>query len=492
MAEYLVEAEAVSKSFDGVPALTDGRLHLRAGEVHALCGGNGAGKSTFLNILMGLLQRDGGTIKIGGAEVDFRTPAEAMAKSVAIITQELSPIRDLTVAENIYLGREPKRGCLVDHACMRDHARALLADLRFDVPANAKMSTLSLAKVQLVEIARALSQNARILIMDEPTSAIGQRETHVLFDAIRKLAESGVGIIYVSHRLDEIFEIATTYTVFRNGRFVEGGAIRDIDRARLVHQIVGYEITAKEPTRKSEADQIVLEADRIGHEPEFRDISLSIRRGEIVGLYGLMGAGRSELLNAVFGIGPRSSGVVRLKGKALPPERPDMSIANGMTMVTEDRKDTGLVLQASIRNNISLSVLGMLSKWGVLQPAAEKNLSTCLMRKLAIRSASDKQRVGALSGGNQQKVVIARCMSSRPDVLICDEPTRGIDEGAKQEIYRLLVEFVASGGAVLVCSSEAPEILQLCSRVLIIKKGELVAELPIEGLTQKSLLHRAS
>lgn len=495
MAELLVEATGVSKAFDGIPALVDGCLSLRRGEVHALCGGNGAGKSTFLKILMGLLSRDGGSIRIEGAEVDFHSPLEAMAHSIAIITQELSPIRDMSVAENIYLGREPRRRGfgLVDHARMQRDACKLLADLHFDVPAKAKMADLSLAQIQLVEIAKAISQNARILIMDEPTSAIGEQETHVLFDAIRKLTAQGVGVIYVSHRLEELFEIADRYTVFRDGRFVESGSFAQIDRAHLVHQIVGYEIDPEHERAPCNADgDAVLEVDGLSDGVRFHDISISLHRGEIVGLYGLMGSGRSEFLNALFGIAPRARGKVMLKGRPLRPERPDLTIHAGMTMVTEDRKETGLVLGSSIRSNIALSVLSRLSRLGVVNQTAERALSEDLMGRLSVKAANDRLPVGALSGGNQQKVVIGRCLASRPDVLICDEPTRGVDEGAKQEIYRMLEDFTAKGGAVLVCSSEAPEVLRLSGRILIFKKGRIAAEVPAARLTQKALLHTAS
>jgi putative xylitol transport system ATP-binding protein len=494
MSQILLEASGVSKSFDGVPALTDGRLTLAAGQVHALCGGNGAGKSTFLNILMGLLERDGGSVKIHGQEVSFRSPAEAMAQSIAIITQELSPILDMTVAENIFLGREPRRFGLVDHAQMRRDARTLLADLHFDVDAGARMSSLSLAQIQLVEIAHAISQNARILIMDEPTSAIGEQETHILFDAIRKLTAQGVGVIYVSHRLDELFEIADFYTVFRDGRFIETGEMRDIERAHLVHQIIGHEIPQRhsEIALTGEAGNVVLDVEGLSGPEGFRDIHLTVRAGEIVGLYGLMGSGRSEFLNAIFGIGERSSGRVVLCGRELPGERPDISIARGMSMITEDRKETGLVLGASIRHNIALSILDRLSRLFVIQGSAEKTHSGEMMKRLAVRAADDRLAVGALSGGNQQKVVIARCLSSKPHLLICDEPTRGIDEGAKQEIYRLLEEFADAGGAVLVCSSEAPEVLQLCTRVVIFKKGRAANEILARDASQKVLLHAAS
>jgi len=495
MAELLIEAIGVAKSFDGVPALIEGQLTLAAGEVHALCGGNGAGKSTFLNVLMGLLQRDGGTIRVHGREAHFKSPAEALAERIAIITQELSPIREMTAAENIFLGREPRRALgLVNHAAILRQARQLLAELHFDVDPTRKMSQLSLAQIQLVEIARAISQNARILIMDEPTSAIGEQETQILFSAIRRLTTNGVGVIYVSHRLEELFEIADRYTVFRDGSFIETGAIAEIDRAHLVHQIVGHELI--EGRRHTEASELstplALEVEGLSHGKQFQEISLSLREGEILGIYGLMGSGRSEFLNAVYGIGPRSAGVVKLRGSVLPPQRPRTAIERGLAMITEDRKESGLVLSAPIRHNISLPILDRLAKLGVVGLSREKALSAAMMRRLAVRAASDSLNAGALSGGNQQKVVLARCLASEPRILICDEPTRGIDEGAKQEIYRLLRNFAAEGGAVLVCSSEAPELLQLCGRIAIFKKGRLKRFVHAAQCDQKTLLHEAS
>lgn len=495
MNSLLVEATGVAKSFDGVPALLDGQLTLGAGEVVALCGGNGAGKSTFLNILMGLLQRDSGSIRVHGKEVNFRSPADALGESIAIITQELSPVPDMTVAENIFLGREPRRPSgLVDHKAILRDARQLLTELRFDVDVSRKMSQCSLAQTQLVEIARAISRNARILIMDEPTSAIGEHETQILFNAIRRLTENGVGVIYVSHRLEELFEIADRYTVFRDGRFVAAGEIADLSRADLVQLIVGHEIVTRSRQSRPDAPEanVVLEVAALSHSVGFRDISLKLREGEIVGLYGLMGSGRSEFLNAIYGIGPRSSGEVKLDGLSLPAHRPAIAIRHGLAMVTEDRKDTGLILEAPIRHNISLSVLRSLSFGGIVSRKKEKSLSAAMMRRLSVRGASDVLKVGALSGGNQQKVVVARCLASNPKVLICDEPTRGIDEGSKQEIYQLLKDFAAKGGAVLVCSSEAPELLQLCERIAIFQKGRLKRFVDAARSDQKTLLHEAS
>ncbi|MGJ7037332.1 putative xylitol transport system ATP-binding protein [Shinella sp. BE166] len=495
MTQYLVEARGVSKSFDGVPALVNGEITLAPGEVLALCGGNGAGKSTFLNILMGLLQRDEGTVRIHGREVNFRSPADALAESIAIITQELSPVPDMTAAENIFLGREPRRGGgLVDHAAMLRNARQLLAELHFDVDAARKMAQLSLAQTQLVEIARAISRNARILIMDEPTSAIGEHETQILFDAIRRLTASGVGVIYVSHRLEELFEIADRYTIFRDGRYITSGNMAEIDRRHLVELIIGHEMPTRSEATGAKADDapILLDVEHLSHRQQFHDISLRLRAGEITGIYGLMGSGRSEFLNAVYGIGARNEGVVRLCGTVLPPQRPDRAIAAGMAMVTEDRKDTGLNLEASIRHNISMPVLGSLARFGMIARGREKVLSAGMIKRLSVRASGDGLKVAALSGGNQQKVVVARCLASQPKVLICDEPTRGIDEGAKQEIYQLLRDFAAGGGAVLVCSSEAPELLQLCGSIAIFKKGRLKRFVRAAQSDQRTLLHEAS
>ncbi|MFL9936020.1 sugar ABC transporter ATP-binding protein [Paraburkholderia sp. RL18-103-BIB-C] len=492
MSSLLVEASGVQKSYDGVPALRDGRFKLARGSVHALCGGNGAGKSTFLSILMGIQARDAGSIRIRDEEVNFQSPLDALNHRIAIITQELSPIPYMNVAENIYLGREPRKGVVVDKRTMRGNARALLERLNFDIDPTAPMVSLSLAQVQLVEIAKAFSFDAEIVIMDEPTSAIGERETHILFNAIRSLTSHGAGIIYVSHRLEELFEIADEYTVFRDGAYVESGKLGDIDRPHLVRQIVGREVAQPRKSTRSEAGKVMLDVANLSQSGQFNDVSLRVSSGEIVGIYGLMGSGRSEFLNAVYGIGPREGGTVTVDGREVMPARPDESIDAGMAMVTEDRKESGLVLGAPIRHNISLSALTHLSWKGVVQRRKERTHAAEMIRQLNIKTASDELPVSTMSGGNQQKVVLARCLSSRPKLLICDEPTRGIDEGAKQEIYTLLDRFVRSGGAVLLVSSEAPEVLQLSDRIVVFKKGRIKETLPGHSASQETLLHAAS
>jgi len=492
-ATLLLEAEGVTKAFHGVPALRDGRLQVRPGTVHALCGGNGAGKSTFLNIVMGLLRRDSGTIKLKGREVEFLAASDALHHGIAIITQELSPVPEMTVAENLYLGREPKRaGVLVNFPRMRADAAALLERLRFDVSPDARMADLSLAKIQLVEIAKALSHDADVVIMDEPTSAIGEHETHVLFDAIKRVKAQGSSIIYVSHRLTEIFEIADDYTVFRDGRWVESGRVADIDRKHLVATILGHELTTRAPAAGKSGGEPMLRTQGLSQEGSFENVSLDVAAGEIVGIYGLLGSGRTEFLEAVYGLRTPTAGKVEFCNADLPPARPRESIRRGMALITEDRKQTGLVLGASIRHNISLSTLKTLSFFGVMDPRREDELVQRMSKKLMIKAASTNISVESLSGGNQQKVVFARCLSTKPKLLICDEPTRGIDEGAKQEIYALLRQFVQDGGAALVVSSEAPEVLEVSDRIVIFKNGRVNGELSREQAGQQVMLDMAA
>lgn len=489
----LLSAVGVAKSFGGVPALKNGHLELQAGSVHALCGGNGAGKSTFLNVLMGILQRDAGVIRVRGQEVHFQEPADALKARISIITQELSPIPGMTVAENIFLGREPRRaGFIVDYAVLFAQTERLLSRLEFDISARSPMHRLSLAETQLVEIAKAFSHDSEVLIMDEPTSAIGEQETEILFKAIRNATAQGAGIVYVSHRLSEIFTIADTYTVFRDGGFVETGRIADIDRRHLVRQIVGRELKLTQREQRSDFGAPKLDVRSLARAGEFEDVSLSVASGEIVGIYGLMGSGRSEFLNCLYGITSPDDGEIRLEGQPLPPGDPRTSIRRGLSLVTEDRKDTGLVLSASVADNMTLSALPELSTAGLVKHAEERQLVDRMVNRMQVKTASTNLRVSSLSGGNQQKVVLARCMATNPVCLLCDEPTRGIDEGAKREVYAFLNEFARQGGAVIVVSSEAPEVLDVSDRIAIFKKGRLTTVIPGHSATQEELLHLAS
>ncbi|MEI9998583.1 MAG: sugar ABC transporter ATP-binding protein [Verrucomicrobiota bacterium] len=492
----LLRAEALAKAYNGVPALRDGRLALRRGSVHALCGGNGAGKSTFLSIVMGLQRRDAGTLWCRGQEVDFHTPRQALNAGISIITQELSPVPGMTAAENLWLGRERMTagGWLVDHRRGERDAQELFDRLGFAVPAGKRMQDLSLAQIQLVEIAKAISYESEILIMDEPTSAIGEAETETLFRALRNLTARGVGIIYVSHRMNEIFRIADDYTVFRDGRYVESGRIADVSRAELIRHIVGYDVTRRErgaAATRTEA-QPLLEVENLSSPPELKTASLRVLPGEIVGIYGLVGAGRSEFLNTLYGLRRARGGRVSVKGHALRLGSPRRATRSGLALVTEDRKDTGLVVSRPVRENISLAALDRTSRFGFINRAAERSLVERMTRAFHIKMATAELPVVALSGGNQQKVVLSRCLSTEPDVLLCDEPTRGVDEGAKTEIYTFLRDFVARGHGVVVVSSDLEEILHISDRILVFKQGRVAAEVAAAESSNESLLHIAS
>jgi len=493
-APLLLSTDAVSKTFNKVAALIDGRIRLRAGTVNALCGGNGAGKSTFLNILMGLYRRDAGVIEIKGSEVEFASPAEALAGGVAIITQELSPFLDMTVAENLYLGREQRRSRLfVDDRKMIADAEELLTRLKFPLPPTARLRDLSVAQAQLVEIAKAISRQSEILIMDEPTSAIGERETQILFDAIRNLTAQGVGIIYVSHRLTEIFEIADDYTVFRDGRHVDSGSIKDIDRLGLIRSIVGRDLL--EHRRRPKVDgkaEPAIEVKGFSRRGKFEGIDLTLHKGEILGLYGLLGSGRSEFVNSLYGTEPRDSGEIRLDGQPAQLKTPADSIRAGIALVTEDRKQTGLSLTASVAHNITAANLPHYTRGGFLDERAERRSVADQVKRFSIKVASFDQAVQKLSGGNQQKVVLARCLDPKPRILICDEPTRGVDEGAKREIYAFLSAFVAEGNSVLMISSEVPEILGNSDRIIVFRRGRIAGEVMGSEATQEILVHLAS
>ncbi|GAJ96516.1 sugar ABC transporter ATP-binding protein [Agrobacterium rhizogenes] len=490
----LLSASDVAKTFNKVPALTDGRIQLRSGTVNALCGGNGAGKSTFLGILMGLLQRDSGTISIKGKAVSFSTPSAALDGGIAIITQELSPFLDMTVAENLYLGREQRRGrFFVDDRQMELDAEEILGRLKFPISPRARLRDLSIAQAQLVEITKAISRRSEILIMDEPTSAIGERETVMLFDAIRTLTSQGVGIVYVSHRLTEIFEIADDYTVFRDGRFVEAGAITNTDRQGLIRSIVGRDLLEHRRESKAfENAKPLLEARGFSSGTKFEGIDVTLHAGEIVGLYGLLGSGRSEFVNALYGIEPRDTGEVLIDGSPVSLKTPADSIAAGISLVTEDRKQTGLSLSASVAHNITIANLSSYSSVGFMNSAAEGRSVRERIKRFSIKTASPDLEVQKLSGGNQQKVVFSRCVDTNPRVIICDEPTRGVDEGAKREIYAFLAEFVAAGNAVLMVSSEIPEILGNADRIVVFRRGKIAGTVSGPNADQETLIHLAS
>jgi len=492
--QLLLSAKGITKSFSGVPALRDGRLQLRAGSIHALCGGNGAGKSTFLNIITGILRKDSGTIIYKGSERDFHAPKESLDAGISIITQELSPVREMTVAENLYLGHLPKRYGLVDWKELFRNATELLERLGFEINPRKKMREISLAQIQLVEIAKAINhRDVSILIMDEPTSALGEHETEVLFKSVRNLASLGKGIIYVSHRMTEIFTICDAYTVLRDGTFIEDGLIKDISRKHLVSKIIGRDYQDQFPEAKAEITaEPVLRVKNFSIAGKLTDINLEVHQGEVLGIYGLVGSGRSEFLNGLYGLDKKAGGEVLLNNRRIATRSPRESIRDGVALVTEDRKETGLVLTSSVKENMSLSSLPALSKLGFIRHQKEKGWTNDWVRKLRIKCASINLQVRFMSGGNQQKVVLARSLETEPRLLLLDEPTRGVDAGAKQEIYGFIERFVEQGNGVIMVSSEVDEVLGMSTRIIIFRRGRITAEMDNQNLTAADLLHAAS
>ena len=493
LTEALLNVTGLKKQFGGVTALSDGRFRLEPGSVHALCGGNGAGKSTFLTIVMGIQDRDAGTITVSGRDVTFAKPSDALAAGISIIEQELSPVPAMSAAENIFLGREPL-GMLgrVDFKSMNAAAQQLLDDLHFDIAATTLMMDLSVAEVQLIEIAKALSYDAEVIIMDEPTSALGEAEADQLFAAIGRLKAAGKGIIYVSHRLSEIFEIADTYTVFRDGAFVESGAIADVTRESLIQMIVGRPLTEEFVKENTPTSDVSLSVKSLNTQGWVKDVSFDVCKGEILALYGLMGSGRTEIFDRLFGLSLDEGGSIEMFGKPSGFMSPDQAIAAGLGYVTEDRKESGLVLSGDVRSNICMAQLGQLASGPVMRTSREADAASQMIEKFQIKTATDRLEVSGLSGGNQQKVVLGKWFLTGPKILLLDEPTRGVDVGAKREIYRIISDFARAGGTVLMISSETDEVLGMADRVIVMRDGRISGELSRDELSAETLLHLAA
>jgi len=478
----------VSKAFGGVQALRGVGLEAAAGEVHALVGENGAGKSTLMKMLSGALRPDEGEMQLDGAAYAPSGPAEARARGVAMIYQELNLAPHLTVAENVYLGREPRRGLLLDRAAMREGVRRAMELLaRVDVRPDARVADLGPGQRQLVEVARALAGRAQLLVMDEPTSSLARDDVGRLFAAVRRLKAEGVTVVYISHFLEEVREIADRYTVLRDGETVARGEVSACSDADLIRAMVGRELEEAYPRVPHRAGDPILElqelAGRGGLRGDLpRSVSLSLRRGEIFGIAGLVGAGRTELLRAVRGLDPIRSGSVRLCCVPPPP----------LGLLSEDRKQEGLALSLSVADNVTLSRLGPLTRWGWLDRRAQTAATVQRAQELGIKITSAQQTTGALSGGNQQKVALARLLHEEAEVLLLDEPTRGVDVGSKAEIYRLIGTLAAAGKAVLMVSSYLPELLGVCDRIAVMHRGVLGAARNASEWSEESLLEAAT
>ncbi len=491
MAGPILEMRQITKSFPGVLALDRVDFDLRAGEVHILLGENGAGKSTLMKTLSGAHEPDSGSISVGGQQVQIRTPKQAQALGISTIYQEFTLVPHLTVAQNIFLAREPlRRGIkgLVDHDKLYSDSAAILRTLGIAIDPRALVSTLGVAQQQLVEVAKALSLNARILIMDEPTATLSDQEIDQLFDIIRSLKARGVGIVYISHRLPEVWEIGDRVTVLRDGRAVGTFSVAEIGENELVKLMVGREV-AERPQRRAMSDAPeALRVSGLGRAGVLYDVNLVVRKGEIVGLAGLVGSGRTELARAVFGIDRFDAGELWILGKRLTSTNPSLSIKLGLGLLPEDRKSDGLALILPVKDNITHASLRRLFRSFLLDLKKEREVAEKYVRALRIMTPSVLRAVGFLSGGNQQKVVLAKWLCTESRVLIFDEPTRGIDVGAKAEVHDFMRQLASQGVAILMISSDLPEILTMSDRVYVMRGGTVVKELQGDEITQEAIV----
>ena len=494
MKEILLELKHITKRFPGVLALDDVNLKVAAGKVHVVMGENGAGKSTLMKIIDGIYHPNQGELLLYGKPMKINSPIEAMKNQIAMIHQELNTILDMTVAENIFLGREFGSGILYDAKRMNEEACKALAELNLRINPKVKMRELSVAKRQMVEIAKAVSMNARIIIMDEPTSAISDKEVDALFEIINEFKKRGVGIIYISHKMDEIFRIAEDITVMRDGKSIGTYSAEELDQNTLIAKMVGRNIENIYPKPLPHAlGAEILRIDRLSSKGAFRDVNLSLKAGEILGISGLMGAGRSELAESIFGMRKIDSGEISINGQKVNISSPKDAIKAGLAFITEDRSQTGLNLKTTVKKDMSILTLKQFCKWGqVIIKALENNLVDEGIKRLRIKVSSRNQSIKTLSGGNQQKVIIARWLLAEPEILIMDEPTRGIDVGAKYEIYNIMMELAARGKAIVVISSELPEIIGVCSRVMVMHEGIVTGELKKTEMTQESIMKLAT
>ena len=489
----LLELDHATKSFGAVKALIDGSVTLYPGEAHALLGENGAGKSTLVKIMAGVHQPDGGELRVDGRPTVLSGPAASRAAGISIIYQEPTLFPDLTVAENIFMGRQPLgRARAIDRTAMNAGAREVFARLGVALDPDRQARGLSVADQQIVEIAKALSLDAKVLVMDEPTAALTNVEVQRLFDVMTTLRTQGAAVLFISHRLEEVFASCQRVTIMRDGKFVRTAPVQDVTIDDIIRSMVGRDLDSLFPKTETAPGEVVLEVKDLNQVGVFHDISFDVRRGEIVALAGLVGAGRSEVARAVFGIDKHTSGSVVLNGKQMPNGSPQAAMDAGMALVPEDRRQQGLVMDLGVDQNVALASLGRLKRGGLIRRSSERSLAATWAERLQLKFGRLKNPVSTLSGGNQQKVVLGKWLAREPSLLIIDEPTRGIDVGTKAEVHRILDGLVADGMAVLMISSELPEVLGMADRVLVLHEGRITARLARAQADEDSVMRAAS
>ena len=491
--QLVLSLRGAAKTFGPVVALADGTIELRAGEIHALVGENGAGKSTLVKILAGLYHPDAGEFEVDGARVAFRTVAESKAAGISVIYQEPTLFPDLTVAENIFIGRQPKgRAGLISRSRMRAEARALFERLGVPIDPDRLAEGLSIADQQIIEIAKAISLDAKVLVMDEPTAALSGVEVERLFAVARSLRDRGTGILFISHRFDEIFALTDRITVMRDGRYIANHDTAAVTSPEIVREMVGRDIAQLFPKVEAAVGDTVLRVEGLSSAGVFRDIDFEVRAGEIVALAGLVGAGRTEVARAVFGIDGYDSGTVELLGRRIRPRDPQSAIDAGIGFVPEDRRKQGLVMDLSVARNATLTLRHALARFGLISGARERRAAVEWTKRLQVKTGSQEYAVATLSGGNQQKVVLAKWLATEPKLLIVDEPTRGIDIGTKAEVHRLISDLAGRGIAILMISSELPEVLGMADRILVMHEGRITARIDRADATPEAVMHAAT
>jgi inositol transport system ATP-binding protein len=493
LSDYILQMDGIHKTFPGVHALSGVHLSVKPGSVHGVMGENGAGKSTLMKIAIGLYRQDAGTIRLRGKTVIFDSVHDALTQGISMIHQEMSPLPYMTVAQNIFLGREIlNRVGLIDHPAIDREAAAILAELKINLKPREIMGNLSVAQMQLVEIAEAVSRKADLIIMDEPTSALTEKEVGHLFSIIKDLKQRGVAVIYITHKMDEVFAITDEVSVYRDGELVGHEETPQLTREKLIRMMVGRTIDQFFQKENAQFGEPVLEVEGLSRAGKFRDISFSVRAGEILGVAGLVGAGRTEVMETMFGVTPKQAGTVKIRGKRVRIDSASDAIRHGMAFLTEDRKRSGLYLNLSVRDNIIMPSLRNNLNALFLRHRALRRLCDSAVGTLRIKTPSLEQLVMYLSGGNQQKVLVSRWLATTPSILILDEPTRGIDVATKSEIYKIMSSLAQQGKAIILISSEMPEILAMSDRILVMHEGTKVGELGRAEATQEKILHMAT
>lgn len=488
-----IEMKGINKAFGSNQVLHDAGFVLEDGEVLALMGENGAGKSTLMKILTGVYKKDAGTITIDGKEVNFKNPQEAEKAGIVFIYQELNVLYDLTVEENLFMGKEiTKFFGICDKKAMRAKAQEVMEKMGVNIPVDAVMSDLSVGQQQMVEICKALMVDAKVLIMDEPTAALTERETESLFKVMKSLREKDVSIVYISHRMEEIFELCDRITILRDGSYIGTEKISEIDMDGVVRMMIGREIGERFPKRDVKIGDVVLRVEGLTREGIFHDVSFDVRAGEVLGVAGLMGAGRTEIMRAIFGCIPKDQGNIYIEGQKVRIKNPEQAIKAGIGFITEDRKTEGLLLEKSISDNIEIANLKTISQKGVLSRKKEKDLVKKEIEEFHIKCFGPWHECNNLSGGNQQKVVLAKWIATNPKILILDEPTRGVDIGAKKEIYNVINQMAALGVAVVMVSSELPEVLGMSDRIMVVREGEVRGVLDGKAADQEKIMTLAT